>query len=152
MYGVFSKFLLWAWPPSSLNDDSKLHGVIDRMREYVEKHPDEGKWAILYQPQIFTQSILTCDEGFNEKKFVYQCYTNDGLRSVIVWINKNILLQMTKDTCITTEVKLRIATSMINKLVDQEKLSKDYGILAHDLLIANVRELQSELVDEDLPF
>lgn len=150
MYGVFSKFLKWAWPPSSPEDGLKT--VIDRMLHSYEKDKERAYWTILVFPWILEKSVLTSNEDITTSDYIYQCYNNDAFRKVIVWINKNILLQLTKDTYITTEVKIRIATGMINKLVKQEKLDRDYGIIAHDILVANVREVRSIIVDEDLPF
>ncbi len=151
MYGVFSKFLKWVWRSSSSNDDN-LRVIIDHMRNSYEKDKRTAYWTILVFPWIITKSVLTENEYITTSDYIYQCYNNDGLRAVVVWINKNILLQLTKDTYITTEVKIRIATGMINKLVAQEKLNKDYGMVAHDILVANIRELQNDIMDEELPF
>lgn len=151
MYGVFSKFLKWVWRSSNLNDDN-LRVIIDHMRNSYEKDERTAYWTILTFPWIITKSVLTENEYITTSDYIYQCYNNDGLRAVVVWINKNILLQLTKDTYITTEVKIRIATGMINKLVAQEKLDKDYGMVAHDILVANIRELQNNIMDEELPF
>lgn len=151
MYGVFSKFLKWVWRSSSSNDDN-LRVIIDHMRNSYEKDERTAYWTILTFPWIITKSVLTENEYITTSDYIYQCYNNDGLRAVVVWINKNILLQLTKDTYITTEVKIRIATGMINKLVAQEKLDKDYGMVAHDILVANIRELQNNIMDEELPF
>lgn len=151
MYGVFSKFLKWVWRSSSSNNDN-LRVIIDHMRNSYEKDERTAYWTILTFPWIITKSVLTENDYITTSDYIYQCYNNDGLRAVVVWINKNILLQLTKDTYITTEVKIRIATGMINKLVAQEKLNKDYGMVAHDILVANIRELQNDMMDEELPF
>ena len=151
MYGVFSKFLKWVWRSSSSNNDN-LRVIIDHMRNSYEKDERTAYWTILTFPWIITKSVLTENDYITTSDYIYQCYNNDGLRAVVVWINKNILLQLTKDTYITTEVKIRIATGMINKLVAQEKLDKDYGMVAHDILVANIRELQNDMMDEELPF
>lgn len=151
MYGVFSKFLKWVWRSSNSNDDN-LRVIIDHMRNSYEKDERTAYWTILTFPWIITKSVLTENEYITTSDYIYQCYNNDGLRAVVVWVNKNILLQLTKDTYITTEVKIRIATGMINKLVAQEKLDKDYGMVAHDILVANIRELQNNIMDEELPF
>lgn len=151
MYGVFSKFLKWVWRSSSSNNDN-LRVIIDHMRNSYEKDERTAYWTILTFPWIITKSVLTENDYITTSDYIYQCYNNDGLRAVVVWINKNILLQLTKDTYITTEVKIRIATGMINKLVAQEKLNKDYGMVAHDILVANIRELQNDIMDEELPF
>jgi len=151
MYGVFSKFLKWVWQSSNSNDVN-LRVIIDHMRNSYEKDERTAYWTILTFPWIITKSVLTENDYITTSDYIYQCYNNDGLRAVVVWINKNILLQLTKDTYITTEVKIRIATGMINKLVAQEKLDKDYGMVAHDILVANIRELQNNIMDEELPF
>lgn len=152
MNGVFSNYLKWAWPPSKPTDDNCLRSVIERMR-YTYQHDEfHGYYNVSINPHIIIDSPLTRNEYNMPGTYTYECFNNDAFRSVISWININILLQMTKDTYITTEVKIRIATGMINKLVKQEKLNRDYGMLAHDILVANVAEIRCILIDEDLPF
>ena len=146
---VFPKFLKQTWSDGSC-DDVHIRDIIDHLVKLIDK--ERFYWEFLIQPQIFIKSELTLNEYFGQSRYITQCLTNDAFRAVIVWVNKNILLQLTKDTYITTNVKIRIATSMINKLVMQEKLDKDCGILAHDILVHNIKELQSLINTEDLPF
>lgn len=148
MYGVFPKFLksLQIRQP----DDLKIKEVIDRLAQQI--NDETFAWAFLRQPYIFVKSALTETEYFGQSDYVTRCFINDAFRAVCIWVNKNILLQLTKDTYITTNVKIRIATSMINKLVMQEKFSKECGILAQEILVSNVRELRGLMDSEELPF
>jgi hypothetical protein len=132
------------------SDDLKLREVIDHLAQQINN--EVFWWDFLCQPHIFVKSALTETEYFGQSNYVTQCFINDAFRAVCIWVNKNILLQLTKDTYITTNVKIRIATSMINKLVMQEKFSRDCGLLAHDILVSNIRELRGILDIEELPF
>lgn len=67
----------------------------------------------------------------------------------LYWVNENISLQMINTHYKTIDVKVRIATSMLNKLScfsDYEK------IRIHDNLVRNVRIEQEVLMEESLPF
>ena len=151
MNSVFSNYLIKAWCPKQ-NDGCKLKATIDRLSCIEKANNTYAYWHFVSAPHIFTMHALTRNEYFGQSYYITQCFTNDAFKKVVVWVNKNILLQLTKDNYITTNVKIRIATSMINKCLMQEKLSKDFGIIAHDILVSNIKELQSVLRDEELPF
>ena len=71
-------------------------------------------------------------------------------QKTLIWINKNILFELPKDNITTVEVKLRIATGMLNKL--EKVLGKENTILIHARLVERVREARSQIIWEDLPF
>lgn len=152
MYSVFSNYLKWSWPESKKNDGVSIKSIIEHMRDVHKKDKFHGYYCIEINPHIIVDSPLTKDMYNMPGTYVFECFTNKDLVNVIKWINKNILLQMTEDSCITTGVKTRIATGMINKLVWQNKLDKNYGVLAHNILVANVEEIRNKILDEDLPF
>lgn len=146
---VFSKYLKWSWPEAKAGG---IKSILELMDKTYHNDAFHGYYNVELDPHIVISSPLTLNEYNMPGTYVYECFNNDDFKTVIKWINKNILLRLTKDTYITTGVKIRIATSMINKLVNQEKLKHDYAILAHNILVSNVTELQHMLLNEDLPF
>lgn len=86
-----------------------------------------------------------CISPFN----VATCLCNSDLRKWLEWVNLNICLPIASDTIITTGVKLRIATGMLNKLESLTDLEK---IQIHSNLILNVHKEQNAIIDESLPF
>lgn len=151
MYNVFSNYLKWSW----LNKNAKTGSLEAALNEMVKTYKTDkfhAYYNIEIDPHIIVSSPLTLNEYNQPGTYTYECFNNDDLKSVIKWININILLRLKDDSYITTGVKIRIATSMINKLVGQEKLKKDYALLAHDILVANVAEVRNILLDESLPF
>lgn len=67
----------------------------------------------------------------------------------IRWVNVNICHKLKKDSFTTTDVKLRIATGMLNKIVS---LSDKQKIRIHLNLTNNVHNEVWRLMDEILPF
>ena len=86
-----------------------------------------------------------CISPFN----VVTCMCNHDLRKWLEWVNLNICLQINSDTTITTGVKLRIATGMLNKLESLTDLEK---IQIHSNLVRNVKKEEYDILTEDLPF
>ena len=76
--------------------------------------------------------------------------------STLIWINNKILYELPKvKTCINAQwvdVRIRIATNMLNKLVDEGVLTKTVGIMYHDRLVKSVRKILGDIYTEDLPF
>lgn len=74
---------------------------------------------------------------------------NPDLIRWIMWVNKHVCHKLTVDNYITTGVKLRIATGMLNKLESLTDLEK---IQIHSNLVLNIKKEQNAIVLEDLPF
>ncbi len=146
---VFSKYLKWSWPEAKTGG---IRAILELMGDVYKKDNFHGYYNVELDPHIIISSPLTSNEYNVPGTYTYECFNNDDFKTVIKWINKNILLRLTSDTYITTGVKIRIATSMINKLVNEEKLEHNSAILAHNILVSNVAELQHMLLDESLPF
>lgn len=72
------------------------------------------------------------------------------------WINERILYELPEvKTCKDAQwvgVRIRIATSMLNKIEQSGILSKDVCVTYHDRLVSNVRKILGEIYTEDLPF
>lgn len=65
------------------------------------------------------------------------------------WVNQNICQQMYADTYTTTDVKVRIATGMLNKI---KSLTAMEGIQIHKNLVDNLKQLRIDIELEQLPF
>lgn len=154
MHDVFSNYV-----KSKLKDfkkipaDYKLKAALsDIKNEYDKTTPFIKKYWILYDPHIVLCSPLTANEYNVEGTYTFEVFNNPKLKPLIEWINLQILLRLLSDNYQTITIKIRIATSMLNKLVDEHSISKEYAILFHDILVANVRNCLSILWTEDLPF
>lgn len=76
--------------------------------------------------------------------------SNPGMQKLNDWVYEKMIRPLyTKDTYITTSVKLRIATGMLNKISGLSSMTK---IILHNNLCKNIYELQNKLIDDDLPF
>ena len=146
----FSSYLKWAW--KERHDEDTLSCILDRMRNTYKTDPFHAYFSIEVDPHIIVCSPLTTNEYNVQGTYVYECFNNKSLLGLIKWINKNILLNLSTDSFATIGVKMRIATSMLNKLVNKGQLSKQYAILAHDIFVANTVGLYYEMKDEELPF
>ena len=71
---------------------------------------------------------------------------------VLIWINKKILYQLPVIQQRTLGVRLRIATGMINKLVDDGVIPKFVGIEYHTRLVERIKVIYAAILVEDLPF
>ena len=75
---------------------------------------------------------------------------------VLCWINRKILFELpnikTGKDARWIGVRIRIATGMINKLEENNIITKDTAITYHERLVKNVRRIVGEIYTEDLPF
>lgn len=151
--GVFSDYLIKSWQQKGpVKPEFPLKWTLTEMERYLNNNKEYGKWVVLYDHHIITSSPLTEKELFTDGHYIFTCITNNELRKIISWINKNIVLQLYEDSTKTTDIKIRIATGMLNKLAENKIIDKDYSILAHDILVKNVFEMRFELATEQLPF
>lgn len=67
----------------------------------------------------------------------------------VMWVNKNICQNLKTDYYKTTDVKLRIATGMLNNIQSLTDLEK---IQIHSNLVRNVRLEIGLIQEETLPF
>lgn len=80
---------------------------------------------------------------------VWECQEWKELHRWLVWVNRNIVLNLGLDSYETVGVKLRIATSMLNKIKTLDNITK---IEIHLNLTRNVWNEQRIIEVEDLPF
>lgn len=100
----------------------------------------------------YIHSILYCTNCISPMNWVNTVMRNRELIKWLGWVNENICLPIQSDTektFNTTEVKLRIATGMLNKIESLTDLEK---IQIHMNLTTNVQEEKNRLVLNSLPF
>lgn len=98
----------------------------------------------IYAPEVFIRGYSWLEQ--NQKILEYLAH-NKAFQSSAHWIYRTVILQCDKDTWVTGDVKLRIATSMMKCFFE-----KDDYIYVCDSIIANIKELRKCLIDEELPF
>ena len=76
--------------------------------------------------------------------------SNFDVMDLLKWINTNIVNGLlANDNYYTTQVKLRIATGMLNKITSLSDVQKQ---TLHTRLVTNVNDLYSIRATRDLPF
>jgi hypothetical protein len=84
----------------------------------------------------------------DEGEIQYLMWENTEFRKLVNWVNKKITLEIGKADYRTIDVRLRIATGMLNNL----NLPKNLNVKIHRQLVFNVRKELGLLNTEDLPF
>lgn len=107
-----------------------------------EKYEELRKIYYAYKYNIDHDS--TCISPFNKQK----CIVNRDLANWITWVNTNIILKIGLDLELTTRVKLRIASTMLDK-VDITAL-ENMQILSN--LKYNINEEFYNFINDELPF
>lgn len=94
----------------------------------------------------FNRSIL-CDAN-DDVMYILKPKAIDVLR----WINRRIIFECPNIDYRTVDVRIRIATGMLNNLVKDEVIPKNVAIVYHTRLVDSVGEILREINTEDLPF
>lgn len=147
-YSVFSETLFERW------------NMLQRA-----KHRDRGNYETRLAPLIeqckinetlLGDFVLTChvittfDNIVEEAKYIL-C-TNNEVRELAKWVNKNLVLTCFTDKIKTRDVKIRIAVDMLNKLENRKIISKDVALFYFDNICFNIRELWWDTMSDELPF
>ena len=148
MYGVFSNYLVSRY---SRQNESTIESALDHMRELTTAKSKFEYDPVLSDHHVVCMSHLTKDEYFKDCDYIYECLTNHHLMLLIRWINKNIVLRCS-ESVYSTNVRLRIATCMLNKLEEANFVSKRHALWFHEILVANIADLRNSLLDDMLPF
>ena len=127
----------------ALTDDPKPSEVYDALRIAY----NQGASGILNNTRMIAP--ITEEDNYD---IVHEVWRNSHLQFVVRWINRKITLCIGIETYRTLGVRMRIATNMLNKLVEDEYLSKRMAIKIHSYLCENVDNEIKLLTNEDLPF
>lgn len=140
MYSVFSNKIIEV--SKMLNccpENEKLSDVYDNVKDKL----------------LYTSLCVTTNSNFLEidKEEAYEIILqNRVLEHVIHWINLKILAQLKTLESKTLEVRIRIATSMLNSAIQNNNLKPIWGIIMHDNFVKNLKELYFDLQIDELPF
>ena len=122
--------------PTQFKTAKELHKIaINRnVNEY-----DVPNWLILdyHENRIGDDNDIT-----------YEVCTNVELRKWLLWTWNRIFVPLNDISYYTVLVRIRIATSMLNKL----QISKSLSIRIHANLVENLMQSHYQLTTEDLPF
>lgn len=145
MHSVFSNYLEPLIEARIvLTEPKKPSDIYNRLRIIY----NQGVKGILNN----TRLMVLSSDGDVDYDLLYEIWRNEHLSKLTQWINENITLSLGIDNYITINVKLRIATGMLNNLVNKGLVSSISAIQYHDRLVSNVRNEVSILLTEDLPF
>lgn len=146
MYSVFSQFLL------------ERYRVLRKAQKLPQDHVDiEDAINYLansgYAPQILYCHVITTLDYIAEEASYKVCICPE-LRKIAEWLWKNIVLNINIDKKQTTDVKLRIAVDMLNKLENKGIISKDLNLFYFDNVVTNVQNLWWDMFasPDRLPF
>ena len=140
---VFSIFSNYLEPLGVKNcEETKPSDVYNQLRNAY----NQGVKGIVENARILSSG--TADES----DILYEVWRNPRLHDILVWINKKIVLELGKLDYRAIDVRIRIATNMLNKLESEGYISKNFNIDVHDRFIMNVRREISAINVEDLPF
>lgn len=76
-------------------------------------------------------------------------FSHGEYRNWLKWVNKNICLNLYKDTLTTISVKIRIATGLLNSI---KELKDNEKRIIHDNLIQNIYAEYWKIIEDELPF
>lgn len=144
MTSIFSDYLDPLKVHNYYCEELKPSEVYDQLRNTY----NQGVKGIIESTRIISSG--TADEC--DYDIVYEVWRNSRLHDILVWINTKITLELGKLDYRAIGVRVRIATNMLNKLVNEGFLSRDLNIRIHYMLVTNVRREISAINVEDLPF
>lgn len=125
----------------------------DRRSHTVEEYKLSDTVDLITPGDNIPHVIIPYDETEDwTDKILYEYCKNQSLRKVTQFVVDKILVDCDKMDYKTRNVRIRIFTGMLNKLVDSGNLDKTTAIKIHIGTIKNIRDLMSDLWTEDLPF
>ena len=141
MYSVFSNYL----EPLGVTicEETKPSEIYNQLRIAY----NQGVNGILESTRLVTSGRE--DEDY---EIINAVWSNEDLHKIIQWINQKITLIIGIADYRTIDVRMRIATNMMDKLVDNGSLSSTLSVVMFGNLISNVRKELGIISTEDLPF
>lgn len=102
-------------------------------------------------PQLFMS--LHPENEIVDKAIFNRICADYNLGKIEKWATNNILLQDAKDWKQKTKnVKMRIVAGMLNKLENSGHITHDENTYMFNNIVNNMRDLRSDILDEELPF
>lgn len=140
MCSIFSKYLT----PIGVDDENQKPSII---YDHLRIAYNQGVRGIVENAKVFS----LCDNEVDDE-ILYEIWRNDDLHSILVWVNKKIVLLLGLADYRTIGVRMRIATGLLNKLVYDGRLSAKLSSRIHHNFVTTINGELSEINTEDLPF
>lgn len=146
----FPNYLKWRYRMYNIAKRTPIsQSYVITIEEVLKHYREQNKW---WEPHLFLDHITSSENTDNIDDLSYEIAINSELRKVLYWISKRIMLSIIIDNYMTLDVYVRIGTSMINKLVNESIISKEFGMIYHDNLVRNIGDVISSVNEESLPF
>lgn len=120
---------------------------IPELKELIQIFQHDG-----IEPHFFMDTFDLDPTNEIATEVSYKIATDPELRDVLNWICKRTLFYVIVSNYVSINVHIRIGTSMLNKLVESEHISKEMNIYIHDNFVQNLVDLQCAISTEELPF
>ena len=140
MFSIFSYYLRLLGV--TITDETKVSEQYAQLRIIQSRRN-----CVLECPRIFVSGDEKLDEDV-----IYAICTNSRLRNLLKWVNDRIVLAIGITDYRAIDVRIRIFTSTLNKLVDGWYVPDDIAKKIHHNLTSNIKQEMSEMNTEDLPF
>ena len=145
---VFSKYLepLREANLICLTDDPKPSDIYAALRIAY----NQGSMGVAYTTRMISPNS---DDGDDDDRYdIWEQAQSKSIHMWLGWVNRKITLQIGIQNYQTLGTRIRIATCMLNKLVQQGDVQDRIAQKIHYYLCNNVRNEISLVVNEELPF
>lgn len=143
MYSIFLNYLNPLKGKFDVQEFEKPSDTYTQLRNIY----NQGVTGIINSTRII--SVGNDDDDYD---VINESFGNNTFKQWINWVNKRIVLFIGIEDYRTIDVRLRIATNMLNNMVRDKEISRDLAIKIHSNLITNVKREMSAINTEDLPF
>lgn len=142
MQSVFTNYLSPYHEAGLLPEVKKFSEVYDQLRIAY----NQGA-SVINTTRMIT-SFIDDEDSYD----IYYAVQQPLAKYWLNWVNRKITLQIGIQSYQTLGVRLRIATSMLNNLVDKDIISVRIAAKIHANLCENVWNENSLVIGENLPF
>lgn len=119
---------------------------------YVEEEPLSEQYRFLKRCISSDRYCVETSTRCLDYAKISKLRSSPELRKWLVWVNKNIILELADDSEASTNVKLRIAVGMLNNLEAKGIIDKLEAYIIHATLTQNVKDEVRNIIVDDLPF
>lgn len=113
---------------------------------------NQGSIGVQNSTRLFVPYYEQQDPDDFDDQLLYDIWSNNHLKELIKWFNSKIIPEFTTMSCQTINVRVRIFCSKLNKLVNDDLISKEVAIKIHLNLVDTIRKEHNLIINEDLPF
>ena len=129
-------------------DQTKPSNVYDQLSIAY----NQGSLGVQNTTKLFVPYYEGQDPDEFDEKLLYEIWSHKELQELIRWFNSKIIPNFGDLSYQTIQVRERIFISKLNKLVDDEIISKETGIKLHLNLVDTLERECFDYINEDLPF